>query len=278
MTHETLYADRLVTIGNHGITFRLYYFPVGSKTVSFAEIEWIRTAKPSLATGKWRMWGSGDLVTWFPCDIKRFLRDTVFFLKLKDKPKFIGFTVERPLEVITVLQTKGVFDHTPWEAPYGGEPHIRRKAIRRLLIAVGLAVILPIALIWTIPFVWTSLYEKPTVFSETPDGQSPQYHDSLVTISSSGIVFSWYDFPLGTSKQVSFSEIEFIRALKPSSACGKWRLWGGNSRIWFPCDNRRPFRDTIFILKLNGQDQWIGFTVEDSIAVIDILRAKGLLQ
>lgn len=275
------YADKLVEITDDGIRFLLYYVPFGSKTVPFADVEYIRAAKAGLTTGKWRIWGTGDFVTWFPCDVRRPRRDTIFFLKLKGKTKFIGFTVEDPRAVIALLEAKGVFDCTPFEGAYGGDRRIRRIAIRRVLLVILLAVVLPLAVIAGIPLVWTSVFEPsgPYSPSEIARGHSDVlYHDSLVAIAPKEIVFYWYDFPLGKSKHVTFSDIEFIRAVAPTTSNGQWRLWGGSPGFWFPCDNRRAGRDTIFHAKLKGQGKWIGFTVEDSKTVTEILRSKGVLR
>jgi hypothetical protein len=281
MSTNSLYADRLVEITDHGIRFRLYYLPFGSKTVPFSDIEFVRAAKATFTTGKWRVWGTGDFVTWFPCDIRRPQRDTILFLKVRDKTKFIGFTVENAQRVIGLLKAKGVFDDSPFQAVYGGDKRIRQTAIRRVLLVILLAVIIPVVMISAIPFVLTTFSGHSDPYSPSQiarGGSDVLYHDSLVAIGPREIVFYWYDFPLGSSKHVPFEDIEYIRAVPPTTANGKWRFWGGSSQIWFPCDNGRASRDTIFHLKLKGRANWIGFTVEDSKTVREILQAQGLLQ
>ena len=47
---------------------------------------------------------------------------------------------------------------------------------------------------------------------------------------------------------------------------------------WFPRDWRRPSRDRIFYMTFPNKRRRIGFTVEDSHPVTDILRDKGLLR
>ncbi|MFZ0181537.1 MAG: hypothetical protein WAL62_00160, partial [Methanoregula sp.] len=90
-----LYADHLVTITGESITFAYYSFPfAGSRTVAFSDIDHIMVMEPSLINGKWRIWGSGDLRTWFPLDIHRPSRDRIFLMTLKSRRTRIGFTVE----------------------------------------------------------------------------------------------------------------------------------------------------------------------------------------
>lgn len=99
------YADRLVSITGDRITLAAYSFPfAGSRKIPFADIEQIQVLEPSLANGRWRIWGSGDLRTWFPLDIHRPSRDRIFVARLKTGRTRIGFTVEDSARVITVLE------------------------------------------------------------------------------------------------------------------------------------------------------------------------------
>lgn len=108
MSLPSLYSDRLVEISDAGILFRLYYFPFGSKRVALEEIESIEAADCTLATGKWRLWGTGDFRTWFPCDWRRFARDKIFFLRRRWKGGRIGFSVEDSAAVAAVLEARGL--------------------------------------------------------------------------------------------------------------------------------------------------------------------------
>ena len=51
------YSDALVEIGDDAIRLKSYYFPFGSKRVSFAEIAEVVVEKPTLINGRWRIWG-----------------------------------------------------------------------------------------------------------------------------------------------------------------------------------------------------------------------------
>jgi hypothetical protein len=104
-----LYADRLVSIDGESITF--YHYSILSsrgRRVPFSEIERITVREPELATGKWRLAGSSDLVTWFPLDWDRPSRDAIFLLELKGSRRRIGFTVEDSARVAGILRELGL--------------------------------------------------------------------------------------------------------------------------------------------------------------------------
>ena len=99
------------------------------------------------------------------------------------------------------------------------------------------------------------------------------YKDTLVCISGDSITFFRYSLFL-RKKTVPLSEIDHIDVKAPTVMNGKWRLWGtGNFTIWFPLDVSRPSRDRIFIATFRNQRMQIGFTVENSLDVIHILRS-----
>ena len=107
MNGNISYADRLVEIKNNYILFHNYYFPIPTtKTVMFDEIETIFMVKPTLLNGKYRYWGSGDFMHWFPLDMRRSKRDVIFILHRKNKKVKIGFTVEDSNQVSGLLKDK----------------------------------------------------------------------------------------------------------------------------------------------------------------------------
>ncbi|MFZ4620535.1 MAG: hypothetical protein ACOYNS_08245 [Bacteroidota bacterium] len=113
MTDSPLYKDPLVEISQNSIRFNLYYFPMGSaKTVKFSDVESITVERATISNGKWRIWGTGSLFTWFPCDVGRPGRDRIFFLKIRNKKVTIGWTVNDPDTVIKVLQQQGLTVHS----------------------------------------------------------------------------------------------------------------------------------------------------------------------
>jgi len=109
MECEPAYSDSLVTITEDEIIFQDYYFPRGKrKVVRLADVEFITVKQPTWRNGKWRLHGTGDFKTWFPKDNKRFKRDRIFFVKLKNKWVRIGFTVEDGVRVEKILRDKNL--------------------------------------------------------------------------------------------------------------------------------------------------------------------------
>ena len=104
------------------------------------------------------------------------------------------------------------------------------------------------------------------------------YSDKLVEITEDSILFRNYYFPFG-SRRVVFSEIESVVAKEPTLSNGKWRVHGTVDFLtWFPRDWRRSSRDRIFFISFPQRRRRIGFTVEDSQTVTNILTDRGLLS
>lgn len=110
---STLYKDRLLEITDREVVFHRYYFPFGDKHVAWSEIESVQARPPSLWAGSWRIWGSGDLRTWFPLDGARPNRDRIFVASLRGRSRRIGFTVEHSNEVSQVLRQRGLLRDSP---------------------------------------------------------------------------------------------------------------------------------------------------------------------
>lgn len=62
-----LYDDGRIACDADGITVGWYY-PWGAKRISFRAIRSARMFPLSAVRGKWRIWGSGDLVHWYNLD------------------------------------------------------------------------------------------------------------------------------------------------------------------------------------------------------------------
>jgi len=106
---ELLYQDKLVRITGNSIEFFHYTFPLlRSKVIPLSAIDHIDVRKPSIINGKWRLWGSGNFITWFPLDAGRPIRDRIFVVTLNDRRSKIGFTVVDSASVIRVLNGRGV--------------------------------------------------------------------------------------------------------------------------------------------------------------------------
>ncbi len=110
MTNNSVdYEDQFVSIAQDAITFRRYYFPLGtSKRVEFDGIDHIEVRPATLGTGRWRIWGTGSPWFWFPLDWRRPSRDKVFFLFRTNTSVKIGFTVEDAAKVEQIFQEKGL--------------------------------------------------------------------------------------------------------------------------------------------------------------------------
>jgi hypothetical protein len=104
---DFIYKDNLVAISKYSIIIFNYYFPTFKEIeVNFSEIEKIEVKEPSLITGKYRYWGTGDFTSWYPKDFKRSTRDKIFFLYRRYKRIKIGFSVENSQEVISIFKSK----------------------------------------------------------------------------------------------------------------------------------------------------------------------------
>jgi hypothetical protein len=104
------------------------------------------------------------------------------------------------------------------------------------------------------------------------------YSDSLVSINHNSILFRRYSL-FEKDRLVLLSDIEKIVVKKPSLWNGKFRFHGtGDFKTWFPKDYQRYKRDKIFFAFI--RDKWwrIGFTVENSAAVMKIFSEKGLIK
>jgi hypothetical protein len=107
MEQKVLYQDNLIVFFEDSLILKNYYFPfLSGKRVIYSQIEKLEIRKPSLSTGKWRIWGSGDFKTWFPMDTRRNTRNRIFIMYLNKKYWRIGFTVESPEKVIEILELK----------------------------------------------------------------------------------------------------------------------------------------------------------------------------
>ena len=102
------------------------------------------------------------------------------------------------------------------------------------------------------------------------------YEDSLIRMTEESILFRHYYFPFG-AKRIELASIASVEVLKPSLLSGRWRIHGtGDFRTWFARDTRRPRRDLLFVLHRRGKWRRIGFTAEDSAAVMKIFKDLGL--
>ncbi|MDK2826065.1 hypothetical protein SAMN04488589_2494 [Methanolobus vulcani] len=109
MENNLIYSDKLVDVDDKGIRLKKYYFPLGqAKFVKFQDIFKMEKRQATLTTGKWRIWGSGNLMTWFPLDWLRPKRDIIFFIQMATQSTRIGFTVENTKAFIEAVESKDI--------------------------------------------------------------------------------------------------------------------------------------------------------------------------
>lgn len=99
-----LYSDSLVRLSEQGIAF----LTSSSRTVPYSAIESVQSLEPTLRNGKWRIWGTGTLSTWFVFDGHRPSRDRIFVATIKGQTTKLGFTAEDSSRVETILRSKGL--------------------------------------------------------------------------------------------------------------------------------------------------------------------------
>jgi hypothetical protein len=104
---STLYQDKLIEVTDEAITFHRYYFPFGARRVPFDQIESIQV-QPGPTGDNWRLWGSSNFKIWFPLDMKRPRRESIFIASLRGTSRQIGFTVEDSRKVETLFRDRGL--------------------------------------------------------------------------------------------------------------------------------------------------------------------------
>jgi hypothetical protein len=83
-----MYDDGLVACTEQELIIRRYYFPFGSpKHIPYARIRGLRRIPLTLLTGRWRIWGSGDLVHYFNNDPGRPRKRVAFIVDLGRRVK-----------------------------------------------------------------------------------------------------------------------------------------------------------------------------------------------
>jgi len=103
MQAQALYDDGLVNLDRDGITIRRYYFPLATpKRIPYSRIKGIQEWRMGGLTGKWRIWGSGDLRHWSPLDTRRPRKDRALILDLGRwvKPTFSPNDPDRVLQIL----------------------------------------------------------------------------------------------------------------------------------------------------------------------------------
>jgi hypothetical protein len=108
MSTEVAYSDHLVGLTNDSILHRDFFYPFGSKRVVFSTIDHALVTRPTLWTGNYRLYGTGDLRTWFGPDKSRSPRDRIFVIHRKRGWWRMGFTAVDSAAVEKMLRAGGL--------------------------------------------------------------------------------------------------------------------------------------------------------------------------
>jgi hypothetical protein len=76
------YDDGIIACTAEGVVIRRYYPWLGAKKVPYQRIRTVQRRRTGKLTGRWRIWGSGDLVHWYNCDWGRPRKPMALVLKL----------------------------------------------------------------------------------------------------------------------------------------------------------------------------------------------------
>ncbi len=102
------YDDGGVACTDDTLVIRRYYFPFGDKRIPYSTIESVRRRPMGGLTGKWRIWGSGDLVHWYNLDPDRPDKSIQFIIQLSRGHVQPVITPRDPDAVETELGAHGV--------------------------------------------------------------------------------------------------------------------------------------------------------------------------
>lgn len=101
------YRDPLISIQEGTLAIRRYYFPTGTKRIRLAEITGVEEYPMTKATGRWRTWGSGDLVHWLNLDPGRRHKQQAFVVDLRRRAKPV-ITPDDPDDFRATLVAAGI--------------------------------------------------------------------------------------------------------------------------------------------------------------------------
>jgi hypothetical protein len=102
------YDDGRVALTDEALVIRNYYFPFGAKHIPYADISQVKRGRLTGMGGRYRIWGSTDLVHWYNLDPGRPGKSTKLAIELSGKSVVPVITPDRPDEVAYELATHGV--------------------------------------------------------------------------------------------------------------------------------------------------------------------------
>ncbi|KUI23027.1 hypothetical protein AU193_10295 [Mycobacterium sp. GA-1285] len=97
------------------------------------------------------------------------------------------------------------------------------------------------------------------------------YDDGMIQLDREAVTLRRYHFPSGTSKVIPLRSIRGYTA-SPLDWVHRFRLWGSSDlRRWLPLDMRRPLKDTLVTLDVDGNRWQPAFTPEHPEQLIEAL-------
>ena len=101
-----LYEDKFVKITEEAIEIKEYTFMKKPRIVPFDEISKLVVKRSTWWNGRYRTLGTGEFLIWFAYDDRRFEKDCLFVMKVKNKYWRIAFSAEDPEVVTRIMDHK----------------------------------------------------------------------------------------------------------------------------------------------------------------------------
>jgi len=115
------YDDGAIVCGPDRLEIHSYYFPFGTKTVPYMQIQGLQRIEINgLWSGKWRLWGTGNPHYWANLDRNRPKKKAAFVVDLGRKVSPI-VTPDRPDEFESTLRDRanlGAGNARPMKGPF----------------------------------------------------------------------------------------------------------------------------------------------------------------
>lgn len=108
--------------------------------------------------------------------------------------------------------------------------------------------------------------------TQTSRNDDRYYDDGLIQLDREALTLRRYHFPSGTSKIIPLRDIRSYESSPLGLFVQRFRLWGSSDlRRWLPLDVRRPLKDTLVTLDVDGNRWRPAFTPEHPDQLIEVL-------
>ncbi|HUY64996.1 MAG TPA: hypothetical protein VMV14_10845 [Acidimicrobiales bacterium] len=109
-----LYDDGRIACDDEALVIRRYY-PWGAKRIPYRAIVSVTRRQMEVVSGKWRIWGSGDLRHWWNLDPSRPGKDVVLILDVGGRV-LPCITPDHPDQVARLLAEHGAPGSSPTDS------------------------------------------------------------------------------------------------------------------------------------------------------------------